>query len=190
MPWSPDKFHFNTSHVSINRSRVRNWLLPGSHFNTSHVSINLIQVINFCIAQWISIHLMFLLIISGECEEAERWYFNTSHVSINQVLFCTGKHGNPHFNTSHVSINPNDYGMIDASKNFNTSHVSINPYKSSCIIRQMAYFNTSHVSINQIRAEENLPAIGNFNTSHVSINPGIWQNLDAGNTFQYISCFY
>ena len=75
--------HFNTSHVSINLLRQNLEMLADSHFNTSHVSIN--PAVVRCTRQkaGISIHLMFLLIVTKQ--DVMRIFdpnFNTSYVSI------------------------------------------------------------------------------------------------------------
>ena len=98
--------NFNTSHVSINPLSLPSPFRNSRNFNTSHVSINHTETALHNASRWISIHLMFLLIID---EQATGWnrreHFNTSHVSIN--LICIPGNRRPHvdFNTSHVSIN-------------------------------------------------------------------------------------
>ena len=99
-------WNFNTSHVSINLTMVQKDAPCSADFNTSHVSINrkfnkrihkimyisihlMFLLIIFLLLyqhQWsmISIHLMFLLIGIGEPPELEIYHFNTSHVSINR----------------------------------------------------------------------------------------------------------
>ena len=120
--------------------------------------------------QWISIHLMFLLIRILALYLSKNIYFNTSHVSIN--------HNNENEITKELS-------------DFNTSHVSINRNGRSTGRKPLTYFNTSHVSINltpaSVLVSTNLISIhlmflliiasglhcranNHFNTSHVSIN--------------------
>ena len=103
---SDDNKHFNTSHVSINRfSRSRQiWHCPD--FNTSHVSINRRRRKYPLAHQWISIHLMFLLISIFRSVRSRSPYFNTSHVSINPKFWMDNRYELRNFNTSHVSINP------------------------------------------------------------------------------------
>ena len=54
------------------------------NFNTSHVSINRRDPRIFMQGVFISIHLMFLLIVLVICFQVSQKHFNTSHVSINQ----------------------------------------------------------------------------------------------------------
>ena len=97
--------YFNTSHVSINQI-INFWHERAErHFNTSHVSINRNRQPGFKRRRNISIHLMFLLIISSVAVFMTDYYFNTSHVSINPLCGITAKDAKSNFNTSHVSIN-------------------------------------------------------------------------------------
>ncbi len=54
---------FNTSHVSINPRHPHMNGRAYVRFNTSHVSINLVMFIGLISQPWVSIHLMFLLIM-------------------------------------------------------------------------------------------------------------------------------
>ena len=98
----------------------------------------------------ISIHLMFLLIISKTNRTIFTiMYFNTSHVSINLYTIHAKCHSSADFNTSHVSINPEAAAdALEELLNFNTSHVSINPFSHYATKENHRNFNTSHVSIN------------------------------------------
>ena len=98
---------FNTSHVSINRNSKPIESVSGSNFNTSPVSIKTDIAPVKQVFSSISIHLMFLLIISGMAGSNSKLYnFNTSHVSINRNINEARALISQHFNTSHVSINP------------------------------------------------------------------------------------
>ena len=77
------------------------------HFNTSHVSINLLRQHKRENLFYISIHLMFLLILFAQLFLLLGGYFNTSHVSINRTSHTAGTPVRYNFNTSHVSINRN-----------------------------------------------------------------------------------
>ena len=77
--------HFNTSHVSINLCDFVCARLAGHYFNTSHVSINLFPAGDSAPCSPISIHLMFLLILSRRGQRPLQPDFNTSHVSINPI---------------------------------------------------------------------------------------------------------
>ena len=88
--WLPNNvcimLYFNTSHVSINRSgRLTEYYIL-RNFNTSHVSINPGSPVLPPDRSVISIHLMFLLIMSHQTVQSSTPHFNTSHVSINPTL--------------------------------------------------------------------------------------------------------
>ncbi len=85
--------NFNTSHVSINRMKIKEYREAAGYFNTSHVSINLSL---------------------SDVTAAFIFYFNTSHVSINPPILFSTITLTPYFNTSHVSINP--FGFLPCAE--------------------------------------------------------------------------
>ena len=120
----------------------------------------------------ISIHLMFLLIRTAKGTLDRRKNFNTSHVSIN--LLRQHKRENLFYISIHLMF------LLISKRGtpvrhlhyFNTSHVSINRRSLIRPVSHISDFNTSHVSINRFPV---LGPVGNdlhFNTSHVSINHG------------------
>ena len=75
----------------------------------------------------VSIHLMLLLIMTGDVIDAGHSCFNTSHVTINHVAPVGKRWNYICFNTSHVTINRvQRYNRWQCVHCFNTSHVTIN----------------------------------------------------------------
>ena len=121
--------NFNTSHVSVNRNQMKGVVTWWKNFNTSHVSVNRYWPYGNCNNNYISIHLMLVLINFPATPSSINAYFNTSHVSVNQksifpiaflpfisihlmlvlIIFTHIKqHLYENFNTSHVSVNQNN----------------------------------------------------------------------------------
>ena len=163
---------------------------------------------------FISIHLMFLLIPERIQKYPQIIYFNTSHVSINRLWYLRSLRSSPiSIHLMFLLILSRSHSFSFTDNNFNTSHVSINPMRTKPTRSRLHNFNTSHVSINLslcggvgydflisihlmfllILSPKfwSIHQIQNFNTSHVSINRAL---SPAGKKrckkFQYISCFY
>ena len=140
--------------------------------------------------QWISIHLMFLLIRILALYLSKNIYFNTSHVSIN--------HNNENEITKELS-------------DFNTSHVSINLFRATAraqplkiSIHLMFLLINDHREVREGRFDISIHLMFllicgdavlyhkryDFNTSHVSINQQVAGVSLPTAQFQYISCFY
>ena len=117
----------------------------------------------------VSIHLMLLLIMTGDVIAEKKTRFNTSHVTINHMSTYNIHAGHSCFNTSHVTINH----VAPVGKRWN-----------------YICFNTSHVTINRVQRYNRWQCVHCFNTSHVTIN--LLTGMPKGNSgqFQYISCYY
>ena len=97
--------NFNTSHVNVNHFGTCILSLIVEYFNTSHVNVNHNSIYSNYYFNYISIHLMLMLICRNDCE----WYYR-SGISIHLMLMLIKffvlflvQHQN--FNTSHVNVN-------------------------------------------------------------------------------------
>ena len=139
------------------------------HFNTSHVSINRRPPPDPWISSMISIHLMFLLIVSSRLQSSKECnYFNTSHVSINlnqRYLYTL---------TTFISIHLM-FLLISSIRSFTAFRL---------------HFNTSHVSINHMLKPHWGIVIGiSIHLMFLLIGLVVDPSLSI-KPFQYISCFY
>ena len=141
---------------------------------------------------FISIHLMFLLIPERIQKYPQIIYFNTSHVSINRLWYLRSLRSSPiSIHLMFLLILSRSHSFSFTDNNFNTSHVSINLLHFIHALRELFHFNTSHVSINL--SSDSTPLC----TSNISIHlmflligAAAERERAAVPEFQYISCFY